>query len=843
MKTTVNPQDPIDPSASRRSFMVSAGLAMAFPGLAQAQVVAQQRDGREDLSLWYDRPAAPWVEALPLGNGRLGAMVFGRVLQERLQLNEDSLFAGGPYDPSHPDMRAALPQVRALIDQEKFKEAGELAGEKMLGRPRNQLPYGSAGDLFLDFQGIVAASDYRRSLDLDSALARTQFSDGKVRHIREAFASAPDQVIVLHLEAQGGLLNFDLGYRPPRDVEYSDTHTPPAPFAGAAWDLREPWDQGKAPDWLRTRADGAAALLVEGRNQPASGIAAALRYAVRVRAMGDGRIEVAGERLRIRAATRVTLLIGAATSYVNFADVSGDPVAAVRQRTDGAARKTYQALRAAHLASHRALFRRLSLRLGEGRADPRSTDRRIAAVEAQPDPGLAALYVQYARYLLMSSSRPGCQPANLQGLWNEGNNPPWGAKYTININTEMNYWPADPANLGECVEPMLRMVEDLAVTGAVTAKVGYGARGWVAHHNTDLWRATAPIDGPNYGIWPTGGAWLCKTLWDHYEYWPDEAYLRRIYPLLKGASQFFLDTLVEDPKGRGLVTSPSISPEYTHHPDVALCAGPAMDRQILRDLFGWTLQAATRLAEPDVQFRQAVHDARSRLPKDRIGAQGQLQEWLEDWDASAPEPQHRHVSHLYAVYPSEQINVRDSAELIAAAKVSLNTRGDQSTGWATAWRLALWARMGEGERAWSILQGLLGHTRTYPNMFDAHPPFQIDGNFGGAAGILEMLLQSWGGEIRILPALPKAWPEGALHGVRARGAVELDLAWSGGRLLRLSVRGRPHANLRLRYGDTFAAITLDRRGRARLGPKLAPLGQGQRPAPSGRRAPPVPPAK
>ncbi|KQW93602.1 alpha/beta hydrolase [Massilia sp. Root418] len=797
--------------------MVSAGLAAAFPALAQATVVAQSRGGRENLSLWYDRPAAPWVEALPVGNGRLGAMVFGRMAQERIQLNEDTLYAGGPYDPNNPASLEALPQVRALIAQERFKEAADLAEAAMFAKPMKQMPYGAAGDLLLDFVGVDGGAAYRRSLDLATAVASTRFTVGKAEHTREVFASAPDQVVVMRLTALGGAtLDFDLGYRHPMHVKYGQVR------AATADDSQylETLEAGKRPASLSIAADGAGALLIQGGNEASSGIPAALRYAVRVQAVGDGKIAVAGDRLQVRGAKEVTLLVGAATSYVSYADVSGDPVVAVRNHTSAAARQPYTRLKAAHIKAHQALFGRLSIRLGAAAgvaAAPaaRPTDQRIAAAETAADPGLAALYVQYARYLLLSSSRAGSQPANLQGIWNEGNNPPWGSKYTININTQMNYWPAEAANLGECVEPVLRMVEELAVTGAVAARKGYGARGWVVHHNTDLWRAAAPIDGAKWGMWPCGGAWLCKTLWDHYEYLPaqpDQAYLRRIYPLLKGASLFFMDTLVEDGKGRGLVTSPSLSPENAHHPGVAICAGPAMDRQIVRDLFAWTLQAHRLLKEGDQDFAAALETMRARLPADRVGAQGQLQEWLEDWDGQAPEQRHRHVSHLYGVYPSEQINVRDTPALVAAAQVTLNTRGDKSTGWATAWRLALWARMGQGERAYAVLLGLLGPERTYPNMFDAHPPFQIDGNFGGTAGILEMLVQSWGGEILLLPALPKAWPDGALHGVRVRGGMELDLEWQGGRMRRLAIRGAPHAKAALRYGADLLPVTLDGKG-------------------------------
>jgi alpha-L-fucosidase 2 len=810
---------------SRRRVLATMGLAAAYPGLAGATVVARADGDKEKLALWYERPAGKWVEALPVGNGRLGAMVFGRPLQERLQLNEDTLWAGGPYRFDNPGFKAALPRVRALIDEGKFIEARDLVAKDMIAKPATQMPYGAAGDLLLDFHGVDGAKGFRRSLDLDSAIATTRFTSGAARHVREVFASAPDQVVVLHLRATGGTLDFDVGYRHPHEVKYGamaydGTEEAHAADTGAAWDVKEDLLEAKRPASLAIRPDGARALLVEGRNADNAGVAGALRYAVRVLAVGDGKVDVAGDRLRVRGAREITLLIGAATSFVNFRDIEGDPVQAVRERVDAAARKPYARLRADHVGAHRALFGRLSLRLGRtDDAGTVPTDARIAAVPQADDASLAtlaALYLQYGRYLLISSSRPGSQPANLQGIWNEGTNPPWGGKYTININTEMNYWPAEAANLAPCVEPLVKMVEELATTGADVARDSYGARGWVAHHNTDLWRAAAPIDGPNWGMWPCGGAWLCKTLWDHYEYAPDDAYLARIYPVLKGAALFFVDVLVDDAHGRGLVTSPSLSPENTHHAGVAVCAGPAMDRQIVRDLFAWTLAAHATLRDPDADFRKTVEAKRAGLAPDRIGAQGQLQEWLDDWDAQAPEQHHRHVSHLYAVYPSGQINVRDTPDLIAAAKVSLNTRGDMSTGWATAWRLALWARMGEGEHAYGILRGLLAPERTYPNMFDAHPPFQIDGNFGGAAGILEMLVQSWGGEIRILPALPRAWPEGFVHGVRARDGIEVDLDWAGSRATRLALRGKPGQAVKVRIGERLVTLKLDASGRGRV---------------------------
>jgi len=823
----------------RRRWLVSAGLAAAFPGLAGA--VLREQDGGSGgpgtrLSLWYARPAGQWVEALPVGNGRIAAMVFGRVRQERLQLNIDSLHAGGPYDPNNPAAAEALPRVRALIAAERYREAGELVSSAVIARPASQMPYGSAGDLLLDFHGLDGADDFRRSLDLDTAIAATRFASAGASYLREVFASVPDGVIVVRLLARGGALDVDLAYRHPRDAAYGDVRQrgreqaagAPAGAIGAAWDVTEAPDADPSPATLTVGPDGPQALLVQGRNIASSGIPGALRYAVRVQAIGDGHIDTGGGRLRVRGARAVTLIVAAATSHVGHADVGGDPVAQVRTRSAAAAARPYADLRADHVAAHRALFARMSLRIGGAASSAIAaapTDVRIAAAEQAADAELgamAALYVQYGRYLLLSSSRPGGQPANLQGIWNEGNNPPWGSKYTININTQMNYWPAEPANLAACVEPVLRMVEELAQTGAATARGTYGARGWVAHHNTDVWRASAPIDGPNWGMWPCGGAWLCKILWDRWDHGRDPAWLRRIYPLLRGAALFFIDTLVEDPGGRGLVTSPSISPENEHHPGVALCAGPAMDRQIVRDLLAWTLAAQRELGDTDAAFAAALARTRARLAPDRIGAQGQLQEWLEDWDAGAPEPQHRHVSHLYAVYPSDQINVRDTPALAAAAKVTLRARGDRSTGWATAWRLALWARLGDGERALAILRGLLGPERTYPNMFDAHPPFQIDGNFGGAAGILEMLVQSWGGEVHLLPALPRAWPAGTVRGMCLRGALEIDLDWQGGRPRRVTLRGRPRAIVRLRHAGRVTVVVLDAYGQARLDGRLRP---------------------
>ncbi|SFV05715.1 glycoside hydrolase family 95 protein [Pseudoduganella namucuonensis] len=806
-------------SSARRTLLLGLAGLYAAPSLAFGKAAGPSKGVN---TLWYRQPAARWEEALPLGNGRLGAMVFGRVAQERIQLNEDTLWAGAPYTPDNPDALATLPRVRELIAEGRYKEATDLASAGMMAKPLAQMAYGSLGDILLTFDAGREPARYERRLDLDTATAHTSYTTPAGSFVRESFASAPDQVIVFHLDALKGRLGFELAYRGPREVPF----TPPD-YQGAATSLVE----AEATDWLMTEAaaapragvtvadDGEATLLITGRNEAGPLVAAGLGYALRVKVLTDGQVDVAGGALKVRNARTATLLIAAATSYVNYHDVGGDPVASVRRQSEQAARKSYAALKRDHIRDHQALFSTVSLDLGGATGSAgaaRPTDVRIAAAEASGDPALAALYFQYARYLLLASSRPGTQPANLQGIWNEGTNPPWGSKYTININTQMNYWFADAAGLGACVEPLLRMVEELSATGARTAKTMYNARGWVAHHNTDLWRAAAPIDGPMWGLWPCGGAWLCNTLWDHYDYSRDQAVLRRLYPLLKGASEFFLDTLVEDPKGRGLLTSPSLSPENQHPFGSSLCAGPAMDRQIVRDLFAHTIEAGTLLKLDDALLRQ-IGQSRSRLAADRVGGQGQLQEWLEDWDARAPEQRHRHVSHLYAVYPSGQVNVRDTPDLARAAKASLVQRGDLATGWGTAWRLCLWARMGEGERAHAVLKALTGPQRTYPNMFDAHPPFQIDGNFGGAAGILEMLVQSWGGEVILLPALPSAWPSGQVKGLKARGGLQVDLSWRAGKLATLLLKGAPGAQVRLRHRGKTEDVVLDARGVYRLG--------------------------
>jgi alpha-L-fucosidase 2 len=776
------------------------------------------------MRLWYDKPAARWEEALPLGNGRLGAMVFGGTAEERLQLNECTLWGGRPHDYANPQAGKHLAELRRLIFAGKIPEAERLGGE-MLGRPPYQRPYQPLGDLRLRFPGHEKVQEYVRALDLDQAIAQTSYRIGDVEFKREVFVSFPDQAIVIHLSSsKPGQIAFEVGL---------DT-----PHPG-----------------IQAEVTGKGALRLAGQLPPRSGdenwsagwAEPGLKFEARVRVINEGGVVEGGQRrLKVRDANAATLVLCAATGFKNYRDVSADPRLRVEQYMAAACGRSFAQLRQNHLADYQPLFRRVILDLGASQAAVRPTDRRIAEFSKAGDPSLVALYYQFGRYLLLSSSRPGGQPANLQGIWNQDLWPAWSSKWTCNINVEMNYWAAETGNLPECHEPLFDLIDDLRVAGRQTAKDWYACRGFVVHHNTDLWRGTAPVDGVQ-GVWPMGGVWLVQHLWDHYAFSADKEFLRqRAYPAMKEAAQFVLDFLIEAPAGTAcagaLVTNPSYSPENSFKLPNGVSGrftyAATMDLQLIGDLFDRCV-AASEILGLDEDFRKQLGDARRRLPPLQIGKQGQLQEWIGDWDMEAPERDHRHVSHLYAVMPGQRIAPRETPRYAAAARKSLELRGDGGMGWSKAWKVGLWARLREGDRALSLLEGLIKGS-TLPNLLDNGPPFQIDGNFGGCAGIGEMLLQSRGsGEsvlddnggklfggstgntvINLLPALAQAWSAGSVRGLRARGGFGVDIAWREGRLTEATIRSMRGGPCMVCYRDGMTTLNTKAGGSYRLNEEL-----------------------
>jgi alpha-L-fucosidase 2 len=787
----------------RKDFMRNAfiGSLLLFV-FAVASLCAA--DHPADPMLWYKHPAERWGDALPVGNGRLGGMVFGGIAKEHIQLNEDTIWNGKKRDRINPEALKALPEVRRLLFEGKAKEAETLEDEKMLGIPNRQPPYQTMGDLYIDFSGLDNATDYRRELDLATGVVSASYRVGEASCTREVFSSAPEQVIVVHISCdKPGMVSFHATLTREQDSQTTVAAPDRVILDGEAKAHTTFWIQ----PWMSPERRKAEMAQLEPTG---------VKFRAILRAVNEGgQVGVSGTEVNVSQANAATLLIVAATNYGG-----GDPVAGCEQYL-ARANKPYSDLKAAQIADQERLFRRVDLELSQPGADPSveslPTDERLARMkEGKDDPGLCALYFQFGRYLLMGSSRPGTMAANLQGIWNDKFAPPWDSKYTTNINLEMNYWPAEVGNLSETTGPLFDLVNANIPSGRRTAKEMYGARGFVFHHNLDAWGDTAPVDYGYVGVWPMGGAWLSMVFWDHYQYGLDRTFLRReAYPVMKWASQFLLDFLIDDGKGH-LVTNPSYSPENSYRMADGTVGrqtvGATMDYEMIYCVFHATIQASQILGI-DSGYRAQLEAALKRIPNLKIGKYGQLQEWSKDYEEN--EPRMGHVSHLFALFPEDEITLRGTPKLAAAAQVSLERRiqaGAGTRGWPAAWYINLWARLDNGDRAYQHLRDLL--TTCAESLLNASQRwFQIDANFGGASGIAQMLLQSHSGVIAFLPALPSAWPDGHFHGLRARGDVEVNASWKGGRAVTGTLRPGIAGEFKLRPPDGQRIAKIESGGR------------------------------